>query len=350
MDARSTNNHHPAAAMENAAMFKSLATRTCKPVIALAALSSLLPAAIGFAGPASAAGRAPIFANHSQPMMASARSYTFETLDNKRDLTFNQLLGIDDAGLIVGYFGSGASPQHPNKGYTLKPPYTQMGDYHGENFPGSTQTQVTGLNQKNDTCGFWVDANGNNFGFIEWNGVFTSYTDPNIGTGTVTQILGINNAGTAVGFYTDGSGVNHGFKLNQATGKFTEILITDATNVTVSGINDNGNLTGFATTQTGKVVGFLIKNNALTEFSFPKAVATNPLGISDSDEIVGSFVDRANATHGFTLTDPLMNAKFQQIDDPNGIGNTVVNGVNSSGQLVGFYVDGAGNTDGFLAQ
>ena len=43
------------------------------------------------------------------------------------------------------------------------------------------------------------------------------------------------------------------------------------------------------------------------------------------------------------------NGQFQQIDDPNGIGTTTVNGINDLGDLVGFYVDGAGNTDGLLA-
>ena len=41
---------------------------------------------------------------------------------------------------------------------------------------------------------------------------------------------------------------------------------------------------------------------------------------------------------------------FHPVDDPNGIGSTVVNGVNAAGELVGFYVDAAGNTDGFLAK
>ena len=53
-------------------------------------------------------------------------------------------------GRIAGYFGSGmttgAPPVfHPNKGYTIVPPYGQA-NYSNENFPGSVQTQVTGMN------------------------------------------------------------------------------------------------------------------------------------------------------------------------------------------------------------
>jgi hypothetical protein len=36
------------------------------------------------------------------------------------------------------------------------------------------------------------------------------------------------------------------------------------------------------------------------------------------------------------------------VDDPNGAGGTVVNGVNNKNQLVGFYTDGVGNTHGML--
>src|SRR5439155_22805882 len=63
----------------------------------------------------------------------AATAYTFTTLNDQRDPTFNQLLGINNKGVIAGYFGSGATG-HPNKGYILTPPYTQA-NYHNENFP-----------------------------------------------------------------------------------------------------------------------------------------------------------------------------------------------------------------------
>ena len=46
--------------------------------------------------------------------------YHFRTVDNARDLTFNQLLGVNNEGVIAGYFGSGAQG-HPNQGYLLRP-------------------------------------------------------------------------------------------------------------------------------------------------------------------------------------------------------------------------------------
>jgi hypothetical protein len=52
------------------------------------------------------------------------------------------------------------------------------------------------------------------------------------------------------------------------------------------------------------------------------------------------------ATHGFVWAPGL---GFENVDDPNGVGATTINGVNDRGDLVGFYTDSNGNTDGLLA-
>jgi len=110
----------------------------------LASGAVIAAAGLATAGPA---GAATLGASHH------AR-YTFATLNNQHDPAFNQLLGINNQGVIAGYFGSGAAG-HPNKGYRLLPPYSQ-GDYANENFPGSAQTQVTGLNDGRTQVGFFA--------------------------------------------------------------------------------------------------------------------------------------------------------------------------------------------------
>ncbi|MGB6599925.1 MAG: hypothetical protein WBE77_02445, partial [Candidatus Cybelea sp.] len=81
-----------------------------------------------------------------------ADDFTFTTINNNTDPTFNQLLGINDKMTISGYYGSGAA-DHPNRGYTVVPPYAQ-GNFTAEDFPGSAQTQVTCLDNKGNTGGF----------------------------------------------------------------------------------------------------------------------------------------------------------------------------------------------------
>lgn len=309
----------------------------------ISACSGSLPSAAipTDAAPNAAAGRALIAPG------ASARSsaFVFTTLDDQSDPTFNQLLGINNHGKIAGYFGSSA-PGHPNKGYTLVPPYGQA-NYTNENFPGSVQTQVTAINNRADTAGFWVDGKNVNRGFVEWNGVFTSYRDPKTGKGTVNQILGINDKGIAVGFYTDASGINHGYTLNQATGKFRAVTPPGGGSVVASAINDAGDIAGIITASS-QTFGFLKKGAHFSTLSFPGGSNTQPFGINKNDQIVGSYLDSNGVLHGFLLSNPLSHAKWTSIDDPNGIGSTVINGLNDTGDMVGFYTDSAGNTDGML--
>jgi hypothetical protein len=294
----------------------------------------------------------PALATTAAHHTTTATNYTFTTLDNQADPTFNQLLGINRHNVISGYFGSGM-PGHPNKGYLLNPPYGQ-GNYVNENFPGSAQTQVTGLNDKGDTSGFWVSGNGTNHGFVEWNGVFASYNDPKTPhmKGSVNQLLGINNGGVAVGFYVDAAGNSHAYKVNQATGVFTAIKIPGAVSATATGINGTGDIVGFATDSAKNTFSWLLHHGTLTltTYQFPGGSDTQAFGVNGQDEIVGTYLDGSGVMHGFTLKSPLGPVShWQSIDDPNGVGSTTVNGINANGDLVGFYTDSAGNVDGMLA-
>src|SRR5581483_8971936 len=101
---------------------------------------------------------------------AWAGTYSFQTIDNTGDPNFNQLLGINNAGTIAGYFGDGMG-MVPNNGYT----WTKAGGFTAENFPGSAQTQVVAINNVGvsppvgpavyNTAGFYVDNAGANHGF-----------------------------------------------------------------------------------------------------------------------------------------------------------------------------------------
>jgi hypothetical protein len=68
---------------------------------------------------------------------------------------------------------------------------------------------------------------------------------------------------------------------------------------------------------------------------------------STNQLVVGSYTDSSNNTHGFTYN--RTTKKWQSIDDPRGVGTTIVNGLNSAGWLVGFYGTSPVNT-GFIAE
>jgi hypothetical protein len=279
--------------------------------------------------------------------------YSFQTIDNPKDLTFNQLLGINDERQIVGYFGSGAAG-HPNKGYVI-PPFSHS--FVDENFPGSVQTQVTGENNRGVTVGFWSNTNMGvgkdaNFGWVLVHGQFRNASDPLAAQSALEtdQLLGVNDEDVAVGFYTDANGNNRGYEYNIGQGRFSEIAVPGVTSLTAAAINDRGDVAGAYTAANGNTDGFLLRHGHLTDLAAPGAASTMALGVNNFDEVVGVWADAAGNMHGFTWT-----AKhgFTTVDDPHGLSNgmttTTINGVNDFGQLVGFYVDANGNTDGFLA-
>jgi len=315
---------------------------------AVASGALAVTAALALAGPAGAS------------TLASS-GYQFRTVDNARDLTFNQLLGVNNESVIAGYFGSGAQG-HPNKGYVLLP----NGAYINENFPHSVQTQVTGLNDRGVTVGFWSNSNNANqvnanFGFYT---VGTKFHTVNFPTGDnaspqVDQLLGVNNSDVAVGFYTNGQGSNRGYEYNIRTRTFTRVLVPGAPggqvdgsgpSLTAAAINNYGDVAGFYAKTSSQTDAFLrLHNGRFITLAVPGAAMTQAFGVNDRDEVVGAYtVGSGNNAqlHGFTWRP---GHGFSTVDDPHGVGTTTINGVNDAGELVGFYVDGAGHTDGMIA-
>jgi hypothetical protein len=295
----------------------------------------------------------------SQVSSSIAANYQIVTLNDSRDLTFNQLLGINNEGVIAGYFGSGAAG-HPNKGYALVPPFAQR-DFLNENFPGAVQTQVTGINDRGVTVGFWSTQNtasmsNNNFGFYWQNGRFHTVNFPTGDNASppVNQLLGVNDSDIAVGFYTNGQGSNRGYEYNIRTRQFTRVSVPGAASgvngpsLTAAGINNNGDVAGFYNKTSSQVDAFLkLRFGRFITLAYPGASMTQAFGVNDSDEVVGAYtVGTGNnaVTHGFVWR----GGKFGAINIPGG-SSTTVNGINDENDLVGFYTDAKGNTDGFLA-
>ncbi len=332
---------------------KSAKRNARRVAIATAASGLLAAGALGLAATSASASTLSAAA-----LSSHGTSYRFQTHNNTHDVTFNQLLGINDSGVIAGYFGSGAAG-HPNKGYLLLPPHGAH-SYLNENFPGSVQTQVTGLNNRGVTVGFWSTMNNvsmvnDNFGFYESNGHFHTADFPTGAPASppVDQLLGVNDSDVAVGFYNDANGTSHGYEYSIASHRFSKVTDphSPGASLTAAAINDEGDVAGFYTNPgNGVTDGFLkTRHGQFIDLAVPGAASTMATGVNASDEVVGVYTVGSGSSavmHGFTWAP---GHGFTSIDDPHGIGTTTVNGVNDHGQLVGFYVDGAGNTDGFIA-
>ena len=294
----------------------------------------------------------------------------FSVLDNHGDLNFNQLLGINNGRIIVGYFGDGTVV--PNNGYVLVPP----NHYSVENFTNlpsgdfASQTQAIGINNREfpDIVGFYTDnATGFTHGFLDANGVQSPVDDPagsppNVTT-PVQNLLGINDFGKAAGFWTDNNAHEHGFVVEldfQSPGnsKFIEIppsTFPGAVATQASDITDRGDVCGFWTDANGNNHGFF-GHLGREVFTFNvrihgvTATSTSPFGCNDDGEIVGSFTDTNGNVHGFLFVE----GRFRQFDAPGssqtaafGVMGTFINGVNDRGDIVGFFSDGT-KVNGFV--
>ena len=79
---------------------------------------------------------------------------------------FSQLLGINDNGRAVGYYGDSTTSQHGYFYNTGTGTYTFLDDPSAAFHNGVEITQITGINNSGEIAGFYTDANGTFHSFV----------------------------------------------------------------------------------------------------------------------------------------------------------------------------------------
>jgi len=134
--------------------------------------------------------------------------------------------GINNQGLVVGFYVGTDTQVH---GFMANEKSAQNGTLTGTAIadptipvvpgePGATFvfSQILGINDKGIAVGYYGDSTTSQHGFLynTHTGVYTFLDDPSeaFNNGVeVTQITGITNSGEITGFYSDANGVFHGF-------------------------------------------------------------------------------------------------------------------------------------------
>jgi hypothetical protein len=102
---------------------------------------------------------------------------------------FSQVLGINDHGIAVGYYGDSTLSQHGFLYNTNTGQYTFLDDPNAQFHNGVEITQITGINNSGEITGFYSDANGVLHGFVA-----TSVPEPSsvalLGVG-LTTVMGM---------------------------------------------------------------------------------------------------------------------------------------------------------------
>jgi hypothetical protein len=169
-------------------------------------------------------------------------------------------------------------------------------------------------------------------------------------TAIETDSFAVNNAGMIAGDYVDAKNVQHAMIL--AGKKLTTVNHANCTTsggfssgaIAFYGINNKGAAAGWCTsTKTGLFEGFVYAGGKFTAISFPKATATQALGINDKGDVVGLYLDSGSVQHGFVKK----GSKYTSID-VSGDTSTEAWGINNKGQMAVFAINSAGGYDSFI--
>lgn len=225
-------------------------------------------------------------------------------------------------------------------------PLCSWAQYEFFDYPGATQTWVTGLNDLGDFVGYFDDGSGDIKGFYVI-GSDTGVLD--YPTALETWAYGINNNRKVVGKYnaTITTSETEGFMYDYGTAQYSDITTQEISSVDhtqVTDINDSDCWAGnFRVSTTAKLMYKCPAASLYQEF-VNISKPTYGQAISGSGYVGGFYVDGAEI-HGFISTGPGL---FATIDNPASI-KTRIYGMNDDLIVVGDYANSRGFVyDGYI--
>jgi len=260
-------------------------------------------------------------------------TYVFNTI-NYPGSTFTDVRGINNSGHVVGY----ASLDGVNNFSFL---YAAGG--FSPLAPSPLHPSALGLNDADVVVGSTTTTPEQ--GFIYSGGTYTFFSRPGW---TNTEARAISNSGLVVGFSYETDAVggitsSSGFIYNPATSAYTDIPVPGSPFVIAQGINNAGQVVGSALFLPGGQQGWLRQPAGTLSFFQVDAESTHARGINDVGLITG-FINGAAANSGFVGT----SSGFELLDVP-GAASTVGESVNNAGQVAGLWFDAANVSHGFMA-
>jgi len=167
---------------------------------------------------------------------------------NNSSPPINQLLGVNDSGVAVGFYldSSGNSHGYLYNIFTSK--FTIV------SVARSASVTVTGINNNGNITGYFVPRIGPIKAFLRTHAgrLFTFQNG-----GLETQAFGVNDHNEVVGATTNTSGATYGFTWTPAGGFQTVSDPKGVGSTVINGVNDAGDLVGFYNSSNGNTNGML---------------------------------------------------------------------------------------------
>lgn len=130
-----------------------------------------------------------------------------------------------------------------------------------------------------------------------------------------------------------------GASAQTTTYNYAKLNFPGANSTSPAWINNNNEVVGTYVDSANATHGFKWQSGTFTTIDFPNASATYPSGVNDGGVIVGTYT-LSNGSHGFRL----QNGAFTTIDYPGFVGASGATGINNNGIIVGNY----GNSQGYI--
>jgi len=277
--------------------------------------------------------------------IASAPKLTFTFSDVKANKTAleTDTYAVNNSGVIAGDYVDSSGVQH---GMILAgKKLTTINDRACEAIAGTGGISFFGVNSAGTAVGWCTSAKTGLDEGLQYSG--GKITVINYPKSNGTQLSGINDKGEIVGLYLDSSNASHGFSL---TGKkFTSIDVKGDTNTVAWGINNAGQITVYATNSAGAFDSYLLTGKKFKKIDNPKAGKTSGLGTivhtpsPTGGDIDGTYYNTAGTEMGWLLHE----GKYYDVVDPGG--TTRADGLNDKSELVGRYGSGSFGGTGFKA-
>lgn len=279
---------------------------------------------------------------------------------------------INDWGEVTGYYLDAQNVYHAfvrspeGKFVTFEAPGA---DTTPQSFNG---TVANGINDAGAITGFYVDASGNDYGYVrEPAGAFTIFQVPGSTAGTTVPIA-LNLEGAVVGYYLDQNGVFYSF-LRNPDGSFktwsgpdqceTSPSTTNCYGGGALGVNALGTVSGHYSDSSGNFSQHGLirsRDGRLTAYEVPGAGTgffqgtgcpgcLSPVNLFGT--IAGLYVDANYVAHGYLRSPSGTYTTFDVPGSgPQGIGcfSDCFLGLNDWGAITGFYVDASNVNHGFL--
>lgn len=207
-------------------------------------------------------------------------------------------------------------------------------------------TQCTGINNSRLICGNYLDgASGYAHGFFLRGGMFSNFDVP----GSInTDVAGLNNAGDFCGYDISASGVQSAFF--SVGGVITEFTVPRTIATFASKINSSNQVCGYFLQNPGSHAshGYYRDSDGTIYAPIDPAGSKGTIifGNNDSNWMVGRYDDSHGLTHGLLFIPPNTYITY----DPPGSTFTSLNGINAQGEIAGRYEDANGIQHGIIAR